>query len=266
MTEATVRANGIEIFYQLGGEGPPLLFCNGSGSTLESAALVTAAIGEGFTLLAHDQRGLGKTEIPPGPYSMADYAADALALLDAVGWDTCRLVGMSFGGMVALELAVTAPERFERIALLCTSPGGEGGASFPLHELDGLADDERVARYLSVLDTRFDDAWLEAHPGDQMIVDVLRKGQTIEKSAERLRGEREQLEARRHHDVHDRLGAITAPTFVAAGRYDGVAPLPNSEAIVAGIPNAELHVYEGGHVFPFQDRTALPEIRAFLLG
>lgn len=262
---ATVHANGIEIFYQLGGDGPPLLFCNGSGATLESAALLTASLGEGFTLLAHDQRGLGKTEIPPGPYTMADYAADALALLDAVGWDTCRLVGMSFGGMVAQELAVTSPERFERVALLCTSPGGPGGASYPLHELDGLPVEERLARYLPVIDTRFDEAWLADHPGDQMIVDVLRKGQTIEKSDERIRGEREQLEARRHHDVHDRLPNITAPTFIAAGRYDGIAPLANSEAILAGVPNAELHVYEGGHIFPFQDRSALPEIREFLL-
>ncbi len=263
---ATVQANGIELFHQIEGEGPPLLFCNGSGATLESAALVVAAIGEGFTLLAHDQRGLGKTEIPPGPYSMADYAADALALLDAVGWERCRLVGMSFGGMVAQELAVTAPARFERVALLCTSPGGAGGASYPLHELDELPIEERVSRYLPLVDTRFDEAWLAEHPGDQMIADVMRKGMTMAKSDERRRGEREQIEARRHHDVWVRLPIITAPTFIAAGRYDGIAPVANSEAILARLPNAELHVYEGGHIFPFQDRAALPEIREFLLG
>ncbi len=84
---------------------------------------------------------------------MADYAADALALLDAVGWDTCRVVGVSFGGMVAQELAVTAPERVERLALCCTSPGGVGGASYPLQELAALPVDgtrrgrHPVARY-----------------------------------------------------------------------------------------------------------------------
>ena len=76
---------------------------------------------------------------------MADYAADAAALLDHVGWDTCRVVGVSFGGMVAQELAVTSPERVERLALLCTSPGGASGASYPLHELAALPTDERVA-------------------------------------------------------------------------------------------------------------------------
>ena len=72
---------------------------------------------ERFDVVAHDQRGLGKTSIPPGPYEMADYAADAAALLDHVGWDSCRVVGMSFGGMVAQEFAVTWPERVERLAL-----------------------------------------------------------------------------------------------------------------------------------------------------
>ena len=82
-------------------------------------------------VVAHDQRGLGRSSIPAGPYTMAQYAADALGLLDAVGWSTCRVVGVSFGGMVAQELAVTAPERVERLALMCTSPGGAGGSSYP---------------------------------------------------------------------------------------------------------------------------------------
>jgi pimeloyl-ACP methyl ester carboxylesterase len=70
--------------------------------------------------------------------------------------------------------------------------------------------------------------------------------------------------ARSRHDVVARLGAITAPTLVAAGRYDGIAPLPNSEAIASRVPSAELRVYEGGHAFFAQDAKALPEIFEFL--
>ena len=92
-----------------------------------------------FDVVAHDQRGLGQTEIPPGPYEMADYAADAAALLDSLGWDSCRVVGTSFGGMVAQEFAVTWPERVERLGLVCTSPGGDF-ASYPLHELADRVD------------------------------------------------------------------------------------------------------------------------------
>ena len=84
------------------------------------------------------------------------------------------------------------------------------------------------------------------------------------RGAEKLRGEREQLLARHDHDVTERLSNIRCPTFVAAGRYDGIAPLANSEAIVSQIPGSELCVYEGGHIFFAQDPRALSEILEFL--
>jgi pimeloyl-ACP methyl ester carboxylesterase len=74
-----------------------------------------------------------------------------------------------------------------------------------------------------------------------------------------------QLEARRLHDTFDRLPEITATTLVAAGRYDGIAPLANSEAIAARIPGARLEVFEGGHAFFFEDADAWPAIAKFLL-
>ena len=108
-----------------------------------------------FDVAAHDQRGLGRTSIPPGPYTMADYAADACALLDHLEWTSCRVIGVSFGGMVAQELAVTVPDRVERLALCCTSPGGAGGASYPLHELADAPARRTPGRGTQLLDTRF---------------------------------------------------------------------------------------------------------------
>ncbi|MFA5885536.1 MAG: alpha/beta hydrolase, partial [Acidimicrobiia bacterium] len=96
----TAAVNGIDIYYELRGAGPPLLFFNGSGATLESTGLMLDPFATRFEVLGFDQRGLGRTSIPAGPYEMADYAADAAALLDHVGWSTCRAVGISFGGMV----------------------------------------------------------------------------------------------------------------------------------------------------------------------
>ena len=256
--------NGIEIHYERDGAGPPLLLLNGSGATLAGSAMLLAPFRERFDLLAHDQRGLGATAVPPGPYTMADYAADAAALLDHVGWDRCRVVGISFGGMVAQELAVTHPDRIERLALLCTSPGGAGGASYPLHELTDLPPGERAAIGTRILDTRFTPEWLAEHDFDRMIAEMMAARGDVPRPDEQRRGEREQLEARRHHDVTDRLSRITCPTLVAAGRYDGIAPLPNSEAIAARVPDVELRVYEGGHAFFAQDRTAVPEVLEFL--
>ena len=75
--------NGIDVHYERDGTGPRLLFVNGSGSTLREAKPTIDALRKRFDVLAHDQRGLGRTSIPDGPYTMAEYAADAAALADA---------------------------------------------------------------------------------------------------------------------------------------------------------------------------------------
>ena len=262
---ATAHVNGIDAYYERSGDGPRLLFLNGSGGTLAASGPMLHTFAD-FDLLAHDQRGLGRTSIPDGPYTMADYAADAAALAESIGWSSYRVVGVSFGGMVAQELAVTFPDRIERLALVCTSPGGPDRASYPLHELGMRPADERAAIGLRILDTRFTPEWLADHEGDRMLAQVMADRGKVDKSADVLRGESLQLEARSHHDVYDRLPGITCPTLVASGRYDGIAPASNGEAIAAQIPDTELRVYEGGHAFFYQDRQAFPDIVSFLRG
>lgn len=259
----TAHIDGIDLAYERNGSGPRVLFCNGSGATLAGSQMLISVVGRGVDLLAYDQRGMGASGRAAAPYDMARLAADAVGLLDAVGWASAAVVGVSFGGMVAQELAVTVPHRVERLALLCTSPGGAGGSSYPLHELEALAPAERSAARARLLDDRFDEAWLADHPGDQALVDLLAAAGPDEDPGT-ADGRRAQLEARRHHDVWDRLGAITAPTFVACGRYDPIAPMVNAEAIASRIPQAQLHVYEGGHAFFAQDPAALADLRGFL--
>ncbi|HEY1740479.1 MAG TPA: alpha/beta hydrolase [Acidimicrobiia bacterium] len=260
----TAFVNGIDVYFERDGSGRPLLFLNGSGSTLEGSKLLIDPFRARCDVLAHDQRGLGRTTIPPGQYTMADYAADAAALLDHVGWGTCAVVGVSFGGMVAQELAVTWPERIERLALVCTSPGGPDSASYPLHTLAGLDEAERGALAIRLLDTRFTPEWQATHDSDRMLAQFMAERSTPAPDSDAARGAREQLQARAAHDVCDRLHRITCPTYVAAGRYDGIAPLANAEAIVARVPSATLHVYEGGHAFFAQDPAAIPDVIDFL--
>jgi 3-oxoadipate enol-lactonase len=168
--------------------------------------------------------------------------------------------------MVAQELAATRPERVERLALLCTSAGGEGGSSYPLGEILTLPPAERRARGMQVIDRRWTEQWLAEHDLDRLIADAITGMEGPEPGSDRASGAQAQLAARSTHDVWDRLGAITAPTLVAAGRFDGVAPVENAEAIASRIPGAELRIYEGGHVFFVQDPKALPEIIEFLEG
>jgi 3-oxoadipate enol-lactonase len=254
----------ISINYEVSGSGPRVLFFNGSGATLKSTALLIGALAKTCTVLAHDQRGLGETSIPEGPYTMAQYAQDGAALLDHVGWETCAVVGISFGGMVAQEFAVSYPQRVEKLVLLCTSAGGDAGASYPLHELGALPAEERAARITTLTDTRFTPEWLATHPDDAAMVAMRNEQAAVPKSKDTIKGEMLQLGARIGHDVSDRLHQVTAPVFVTAGRFDGIAPVSNSEEIVKRLPDATLSIYEGGHIFTAQDRQAIIDIRTFL--
>ena len=255
--------HGAELYWERLGAGPRLLFCNGSGSSLVEARPLLDLFASGFDVLAWDYRGLGRSGPVTGRYTMADVAADAAGLLDLAGWDTCRVLGVSFGGMVAQEFAVTHPGRVERLALACTSAGGGGGSSYPLHALLELSGTEVAALRLELLDSRWDDLWLQEHPLDRALADRLAGAPDAQDPADAA-ARRAQLEARAAHDVWDRLPAIGSPTLVAYGRYDRLAPAENSAAIASRIPGAELRGYDGGHPFLLQDPAAMPDLIAFL--
>jgi 3-oxoadipate enol-lactonase len=256
--------NGIEVLYELVGTGPRLLVFNGSGGTLDGARPLIAKLAGHFEVLVHDQRCLGGTTVTDTVPTMADYAADGAALLDHVGWPTARLFGISFGGMVAQEFAVTWPERVERLALLCTSPGGAGGSSYPLHTIATMSADEQESLRMHLADSRYTPDFLAAHPFDRMLAEMAAAGRAAPRTERQRRGEELQLLARKDHDVWDRLHRITAPTLVACGEFDALAPPSNSAAIASRVVGSELRTYEGGHGFAWQDRAALPEIVGFL--
>jgi 3-oxoadipate enol-lactonase len=262
---AMVTTRGFDTHYERSGHGPRLVFLTGSGTSVEQSRLLIDQFTPSFDTVAFDYRGMGRSTSPPGPYGMGDCAGDALAVMDDLGWDTARVVGISFGGMVAQELSVTAPGRVERLALLCTSPGGEGGSSYPLHELDGLSVADRTKTLRTLVDSRFDAEWLSSHPGDRRLLEVL-EGRAVGSDPAHRRAASRQLEARRGHDVWDRLGFITCPTFIGCGRFDGIAPPANSAAIASRIEGSRLVEYEGGHAFVVQDPRAFPDVIAFLAG
>lgn len=267
----TARIDDLDVYHEVRGSGPPVLFIGGTGGDLRTKPNVfDGPLARSFTVAAFDQRGLGRTSKPDLPATMADYAADAAGLLQHLGWDRTLVVGVSFGGMVAQELAIRRPDLVDRLVLCCTSSGGAGQASFPLHELAAVPPELRRRRQLAISDTRFDERWQDSHPEEAAVV-LTRMAEADAATAAReaadpeaALGARRQLEARRGHDTYDRLAQITAPTLVAAGRFDGIAPVANSQALVERIADARLQVFEGGHLFLLQDRTAWAAIIDFL--
>ncbi|THD75335.1 MAG: alpha/beta fold hydrolase [Phenylobacterium sp.] len=261
------QANGIELHFERAGAGPPLLFISGTGGDLRVKPNVfDGPLTRTFDLLAYDQRGLGQSEKPDAPYSMADYADDAAALMDSQGWDQALVMGASFGGMVAQELALRHPGRVRRLVLACTSPGGAGGASFPFHEIEHLKGEARARHMIPISDTRRDDAWARAHPDQYAMFVEMAAADPHAGEPGHAMGAHRQLMARAAHDTWDRLPDIACPVMIAAGRYDGVALPATQERMAGRIPGAQLQVFEGGHLFMIQDRTAIPAMAAFLLG
>jgi 3-oxoadipate enol-lactonase len=264
-----VAVRDLQIYYEIRGTGPRLFIISGTGGDLRrSPSFFDQPIARDFEILAFDQRGLGQTSKPDIPYTMADYAADAEGLLEALEWDRCSVMGISFGGMVAQEFALRYPRRVEKLVLACTSSGGSGGASYPLHELANLPIDEYIRRALVLSDTRRDQAWQDANPERfQSLIDMTLAGMQIGANEPGHQvGARHQLEARVDHNTYERLPALSVPVYICGGRYDGIATPANLNALQKQIPGSRLELFKGGHLFFLQDPKAFERISAFLLG
>ena len=264
MPVANVR--GIEIYYEIEGEGEPVLFIGGTGGDLRRPPRVfKMPVARHFRVLAYDQRGLGRSSKPDAPASMADYADDAAALVEALGLDSVHVLGFSFGGMVAQELSLRHPARVRHAVWAATSAGGTCGASYPFHKLVGLGPRERARRLIELADTRSvgDPQLAEKDPAAIYMAGQAAPSPYGDEPGHAI-GEMRQLEARASHDTCARLGEVTGPVLLAAGRYDGIALPENMEAMAARMPSAVLRVYEGGHIFAQQDPKAWPDIVRFL--
>lgn len=269
---AVAHLNEVDLYHELHGvdDGPLVLNIGGTGGDLRRTFPDKLPLNEHFRVLSYDQRGLGRSGHPDGEWTMADYADDAAALVEHLGWTRCHVVGTSFGGMVAQHLAIRHPSRVERLVLNCTSPGGEH-PSYPLHDLDGMDPEAAFEVRMRLTDSRWDPDADEPIPGLGTFYDVMAAQARSTPEPSVADGLARQVRARAGHDAMTTssgagLGGITSPTLVCAGRYDDLAPLANSELLAASIPDARLEVFDGGHIFMLQDRSAYRMIGEFLAG
>jgi 3-oxoadipate enol-lactonase len=257
----------IQIYYQRQGHGCPVLYLPGVGGDLRSKPNVfDSLLTNRFDLVSYDHRGTGRTDKPDGPYTMAQYAADAVTVLEAIGWTSTHVVGVSFGGMVAQELALRHPQTVRSLVLCCSTSGGAGGASYPLHELADLAPRERSRKLLAIADTRRDESWQAEHPQEteQLLDQAAANASPFLKEPGGIAGLTRQIEARSHHDTYDRLPDIAVPTLVCGGRYDGQAAPDAVTNLHRRIPGSQLAFFEGGHRFLSEDPRAYEAVAEFL--
>lgn len=262
-----LRANGLRFLTARAGHGPHLMFLTGTGADLRSALTpVNSMLIDHFDVFTFDQRGLGQSDKPDGPYAMADYADDAVALMDTIGWDRAAVAGYSFGGMVAQEIAIRHPERVSRLALVACAAGGEGGSSYPIHELDALEPYERARLGLMVMDLSITPEWIDANPdtADAMIRQRMHGRPMNADDPRAAMGLACQLAARAEHDTYDRLREIVAPTLVLGGTRDGQALLSVQEAMATQIPDAQLRVIDGSHAMLWENPETLEIVTEFL--
>jgi 3-oxoadipate enol-lactonase len=256
---------GLSLFFERLGAGPPLLFVGGTGGDLRRPETrLFGPLPRHFEVLAFDQRGMGQSGKPDVPARMRDYADDAARLMDFAGWPAALVMGFSFGGMVAQELALRHPHKVRRLLLCSTSSGGKGGASFPFHTLPPMPAEARAALQVRIADIRHDDGWAAAHPADYQARLAMALRDPFAAEPGHAAGARRQLEARAGHDTWDRLPAVAVPTLVVGGCHDGIAPPDRQRALAARIPGAQFRLFEGGHFFMLDDKAAWPALTEFL--
>ncbi|MBV1885524.1 MAG: alpha/beta hydrolase [Parvibaculaceae bacterium] len=260
------KIGSLNLYWERAGKQgtPPLLVISGTGSDLRRKPnFFDSPLVQDFDVASYDQRGLGQSDKPDADYSMAQYADDAAAMLDHLGWENVNVMGVSFGGMVAQHLALRHPNKVKNLVLACTSPGGAGGASYPLHKVADMEPFARAEKMLPLYDTRQTPQWIEDNPD---IYKMMLKFMTDDPYADeegRKEGALKQLKARSTHDCWDNLATITCPVFLAAGKFDAVALPETQQAMLSRLPNATLSLYEGGHLFLLQDRQAYKDIINF---
>lgn len=253
-TPYQLKTKGLRVNIRKQGSGPKLLFLGGSNFDLAlNPRVFESPLAAHFTIAAADPRGLGGTDGPDGMWAMRDYAQDAIDILDALGWGDAFVIGESFGAMTALHLAALASQRIIRMALVAGAAGGGGGSSYPIEELRHIEDGhDRAKTALSMMDSRFADL-VQSDPNEAKarICARMEAEAAFLANGNNAQNHPRLLAARAEHDAWGDLPFINIPTLVFAGRYDRQAPVDCAQNIVGAMPNATLHIIEGGHSICF---------------
>jgi pimeloyl-ACP methyl ester carboxylesterase len=210
----TVDVNGLMMYYELRGDGPPLVFILGLATHVREFGPIIDTLAEHFHVLAFDNRGAGRTDKPDSPYTIEMMAEDTIGLMHTVGVKKAHIVGISMGGRIAIELISRHPELVDRLALVSTA-----------------------AKIRHTVRRRF-------------LMGVLSRLMTGRGKERQPRYAFEhQLHASGSYDGTTKLANIHAPTKVFHGRNDKTAHYDLAQAMHQAIPDATMQTFRGGHMF-----------------
>lgn len=237
---------GARIYWEEHGKGDPLLLIMGLGATLEWWQRLVPILEARYRTIVFDNRGVGRSDVPPGPYSIPAMADEAASVLDAAGIASAHVFGASMGGMIAQEIALAHPSRVRSLILGCTACGGP--QSVP------AAKDVRAALGARSTVTREEAMWAmvpysvdASTPRERVAEDIaVRLGARVTND-----GYFAQFEGiRAWRGTHDRLAGITMPTLVIHGETDQLVPAENGRIIARAIPHARLvMIPHASHMF-----------------
>jgi 3-oxoadipate enol-lactonase len=258
---AIAEVNGQRLYYEVHGDGEPLLCLHGLAcDTLAWIPQVQAFAAAHRTVIL-DHRDVGQSSMAEGGYEIADMARDALALTDELELDSFHLLGVSMGGMIAQELAALAPERVRTLTLAVTYSAGSA-YSRRVAEV-WAARVRQISR-----EQHIDELMLLNHSegfyDNPDMVEFIRTAMLNNPHPQPPEAFGRQLAACSRHDMRDRLGSLTMPTHVIGGEYDVLIPVWKQRELAPLIPGAKLTVLEGAPHGLSLERTE--EFNAIVLG
>jgi 3-oxoadipate enol-lactonase len=236
-----VRANGIEIFYEVKGTGDPLLLIAGFASDHTMWCKVAADLARHYRVVVFDNRGAGQTSGPDTALSIGLMAEDAAGLLQVIGANPAHVAGHSMGGLIAQELALAHPEQVRTLMLLSSCAEFDDRAKAIIEswgELPHLVSPATATRL--ILPWMYTNAFF-ATPGaiEAVIAQIL--ANPFPPTAQAIYAQSRAISA---CNTSERLGDIDCPTLVLAGSEDLLSPMVLAEQLVEGIRGAELVVLE----------------------
>jgi pimeloyl-ACP methyl ester carboxylesterase len=240
------RLNDINISYQVEGQGEPLVMIMGFTAGRIGWMPQIRFFKKYYRVITFDNRGAGKSDKPPGPYSTRMMADDTVKLIDLLGIETAHIMGLSMGGMIAQELSINYPQRVMKLVLACTYARQDETSGDTLEQAKflQLTPEKKVSAMIGLAFNK---------PLYRFTFGLLARVQTRFREASGRVGIEEQSEACLKHNTLERLSSITAPTLVIVGTGDRIIKPVSSEVIAGKIPNAKLVRVEGAsHYFSFE--------------